>query len=51
MPLIYLRFCTQKLSKDLVALFCCVCESLVRFERSLPSHMLKIIKKEISLRA
>ena len=31
--------------------FICVCESLVRSERWLPSHMLRIIKKEISLRA
>ena len=30
---------------------CCMCESLVRSERWLPSHMLRIIKKEISLRA
>ena len=28
---------------------CCVCESLMRSERWLPSHMLRIIKKENSI--
>ena len=28
---------------------CCVCESLVRFKRWLPSHILRIIKKENSI--
>ena len=44
------RYKRETLATFLRGSACCVCESSVRSERWLPSHILRIIKKEISLR-
>ena len=45
------RYIRQTLATVLGGSYCCLCESLVRFEKCFPLHKFRIIKKEISSRA